>query len=94
MRDFRAGEVIRTSASEVFEMIYSTAQGVDEETAVLNPVPKAEHNPALPLLTSPRWASSLANIGTSPLYTMKTVLSATGQHVHRATTLGVVSLLV
>lgn len=34
------------------------------------------------------------DIGTSPLYTMKTVLSATGDHVDRGTTLGVLSLLV
>jgi len=34
------------------------------------------------------------DIGTSPLYTMKTVLAATGNHVDRATTLGVLSLLV
>ena len=34
------------------------------------------------------------DIGTSPLYTMKTVLTATGGHVDRATTLGVLSLLV
>ncbi len=34
------------------------------------------------------------DIGTSPLYTMKTVLAATGDQVDRATTLGVLSLLV
>ena len=34
------------------------------------------------------------DIGTSPLYTMKTVLAATGGHVDRGTTLGVLSLLV
>ncbi len=34
------------------------------------------------------------DIGTSPLYTMKTVLSETDGHVDRATTLGVLSLLV
>ena len=34
------------------------------------------------------------DIGTSPLYTMKTVLAATGGHIDRATTLGVLSLLV
>jgi len=34
------------------------------------------------------------DIGTSPLYTMKTVLADAGGHVDRATTLGVLSLLV
>ena len=34
------------------------------------------------------------DIGTSPLYTMKTVLGETGGHIDRATTLGVLSLLV
>ena len=34
------------------------------------------------------------DIGTSPLYTMKTVLAATGGNVDRGTTLGVLSLLV
>lgn len=55
--------------------------------------PPAPEKP-LPLAALGALGIVFGDIGTSPLYTMKTVLSEVGEHVPAATTLGVLSLLV
>jgi KUP system potassium uptake protein len=63
----------------------------DETTQVAN---LAKPEKSVGLLALGALGIVFGDIGTSPLYTMKTVLAATGDHVDRATTLGVLSLLV
>ncbi len=63
----------------------------DHETRARTPdAPKK----ALPLIGLAALGIVFGDIGTSPLYTMKTVLSGAGEHIDRGTTLGVLSLLV
>ena len=61
-----------------------------DKDALKSPPSKA----GLPLIALGALGIVFGDIGTSPLYTMKTVLAATGDHVDRGTTLGVLSLLV
>jgi KUP system potassium uptake protein len=50
--------------------------------------------PALPFATLAALGVVFGDIGTSPLYTLKTVLALTGEHPDRAVTLGALSLVI
>ena len=76
-------------------MTSSAAENVGDRPAEGEGAPKPEASKAaLPLIALGALGIVFGDIGTSPLYTMKTVLGATGAHVDRGTTLGVLSLLV
>ena len=75
-------------------MTSSAAENVGDRPDEKDGPKPAPSREALPLIALGALGIVFGDIGTSPLYTMKTVLAATGEHVDRATTLGVLSLLV
>ena len=76
-------------------MTSTAAENVGDRPDEEEGAPKSEASKAaLPLIALGALGIVFGDIGTSPLYTMKTVLGDTGTHVDRGTTLGVLSLLV
>jgi KUP system potassium uptake protein len=64
------------------------------ETAIASPKPTPTAQSSLPELTLAALGVVFGDIGTSPLYTLKTVLNATGANPPPAATLGALSLIV
>ncbi len=71
--------------------VSDTVDDASEEAS--GPKPGASQK-GLPLIALGALGIVFGDIGTSPLYTMKTVLAAAGDHIDRTATLGVLSLLV
>jgi KUP system potassium uptake protein len=71
----------------------TASENVGDEADEKNRVKPEAPKKTLSLIALAAMGIVFGDIGTSPLYTMKTVLSATGGHVDRGTTLGILSLL-